>query len=105
MGEGAIRHEESARRPVLVSNVIDLAKYDLAIDAHTFVRAETQETRVDAGDHVRRRKLPYGWAGSFNPMKGRGWSIASGGYRYDTEKASHELLTRWLDDRRRAAPK
>jgi hypothetical protein len=38
-------------------------------------------------------------------MKGRGWSIASGGYRYDTEKDSHELLTRWLDDRRRAAPK
>ena len=31
--------------------------------------------------------------------------IATGGYRYDTEKASHELLTRWLDDRRRAAPR
>ena len=57
MGEGAIRHEESARRPVLVSNVIDLAKYDLAIDAHTFVRAETQErawtpaTTFDAGSY------------------------------------------------------
>jgi len=39
----------------LVSNVNDLAKYDLAIDAHTFVRAETQErawtpaTTFDAG--------------------------------------------------------
>jgi hypothetical protein len=27
----------------LVSNVNDLAKYDLAIDAHTLVRTETQE--------------------------------------------------------------
>jgi len=104
VGEGAIRHEESARRPVLVSNVIDLAKYDLAIDAHTFVRAETQERAWTPATTFDGRKLPYGWAGSFNPMKGRGWSIASGGYRYDTEKASHELLTRWLDDRRRAAP-
>jgi hypothetical protein len=29
----------------------------------------------------------------------------TGGYRYDAERASHELLTRWLDERRRAAPK
>ena len=29
----------------------------------------------------------------------------TGGYRYDAEKASHELLTRWLDDRRRATPR
>jgi hypothetical protein len=26
----------------------------------------------------------------------------TGGYRYDLERASHELLTRWLDERRRA---
>jgi hypothetical protein len=29
----------------------------------------------------------------------------AGNYRYDAEKGSHELLTRWLDERRRAAPK
>ena len=26
----------------------------------------------------------------------------TGGYRYDLERASHELLTCWLDERRRA---
>ena len=68
------------------------------------MRAETQERAWTPATTFDGRKLPYGWAGSFNPMKGRGWSIASGGYRYDTEKASHELLTRRLDDRRRAVP-
>jgi hypothetical protein len=29
----------------------------------------------------------------------------AGNYRYDAERGSHELLTRWLDDRRRAAPR
>src|SRR5262249_24172540 len=28
-----------------------------------------------------------------------------GTYRYDAEKRAHELLTRWLDQRRRATPK
>jgi hypothetical protein len=60
VGEGAIRHEESARRPVLVSNVIDLAKDDLAIDAHTFVRAETQERAWTPATTFDGRKLPYG---------------------------------------------
>jgi hypothetical protein len=31
-------------------------------------------------------------------------TAAAGNYRYDLEKGSHELLTRWLDERRRAAP-
>jgi CubicO group peptidase (beta-lactamase class C family) len=57
----------------LVSNVIDLAKYDLPIDAHTLVRAETQNAR----GHRRRRSTAGScrtvWAGSLNPMKGRGW--------------------------------
>ena len=29
----------------------------------------------------------------------------TGSYRYDAERASHELLTRWLNERRRAAPR
>ena len=28
----------------------------------------------------------------------------TGNYRYDAETASHKLLTRWLDERRRARP-
>ena len=39
----------------LVSNILDLVKYDVAIDGHTLVRAETQE-RVDAGEHARRQE-------------------------------------------------
>ena len=176
----------------LVSNVIDLAKYDLAINAHTLVRAETQGRAWTPATTFDGRKLPYGlgwfvqshegarlvwhygyWPESFSSLYlklperklallllansdglsapfslgggdvtrsafagsflrifvreeslGRAlpdprWSQANdrfnaeveqiatqtGGYRYDAEKASHELLTRWLDDRRRAAPR
>jgi CubicO group peptidase (beta-lactamase class C family) len=174
----------------LVSNVLDLAKYDLAVDGHTLVRAETQERGWTPASTPDGKKLPYGlgwfiqshegmrlawhygyWPESFsslyvklperkmtlillansdglsapfflgagNVMRspvaitflrifareeslGRAlpdprWSQASdrfnaeieqlaaqtGSYRYDAEKASHELLTRWLDERRRAA--
>jgi CubicO group peptidase (beta-lactamase class C family) len=44
----------------LVSNVNDLAKYDLAIDAHTLVRTETQERAWTPATTFDSRKLPYG---------------------------------------------
>ncbi|PYM92050.1 MAG: hypothetical protein DME04_17075 [Candidatus Rokuibacteriota bacterium] len=175
----------------LVSNVLDLAKYDVAIDGHTLVRAETQERAWTPASTIDGRKLPYGlgwfiqphegarlvwrygyWPESFSslylklperritlvllansdglsapfllgagdvtrsafansflrifvreeslgrPLPDPRWSQSSdrfnaeveqiatqtGGYRYDAEKISHELLTRWLDERRRAAP-
>jgi CubicO group peptidase (beta-lactamase class C family) len=176
----------------LVSNVLDLAKYDLAIDGHTFVRAETQERAWTPASTTDGRKLPYGlgwfiqshdgarlvwhygyWPESFSSLYlklperkislillansdglsapfllgagdvmrsafansflrifvreeslGRAlpdppWSQSSdrfnaeieqiaaqtGRYRYDAERVSHELLTRWLDERRRATPR
>ena len=176
----------------LVSNVLDLAKYDVAIDGHTLVRAETQERAWTPASTPEGKTLPYGlgwfiqshegtrlvwhygyWPESFSSLYlklperkialivlansdglsapfflgagdlirspfansflriflretslGRAlpdprWSQSSdrfnaeieqlatqtGHYRYDAEKASHELLTRWLDERRRAAPK
>jgi CubicO group peptidase (beta-lactamase class C family) len=176
----------------LVSNVLDLAKYDVAIDGHTLVRAETQERAWTPASTPEGTKLPYGlgwfiqshegtrlvwhygyWPGSFSSLYvklperkialillansdglsapfflGAGdvlrspfansflrifvreaslgrtlpdphWSQSSdcfnaeieqlttqnGSYRYDAEQASHELLTRWLDERRRAALK
>ena len=176
----------------LVSNVLDLAKYDLAIDGHTLVRAETQERAWTPASTPEGKKLPYGlgwfiqsyegtrlvwhygyWPESFSSLYlklperkialillansdglsapfllGAGdvtrspfagsflrifereaslglalpdprWSQSSDGfnaeierltalagtYRYDAEKGSHELLTRWLDERRRAAGK
>lgn len=175
----------------LVSNVLDLVKYDAAIDAHTFVRAETQERAWTPAGTPEGKKLPYGlgwfiqsyagtrlvwhygyWPESFSSLYlklperkmalillansdglsapfvlgagdvtrspfassflriferettlGRAlpdprWSqpsdgfnaeierltAQSGHYRYDAEKGSHELLTRWLDERRRATP-
>jgi CubicO group peptidase (beta-lactamase class C family) len=176
----------------LVSNVLDLAKYDVAIDGHTLVRAETQERAWTPASTPEGKKLPYGlgwfvqshegmrlvwhygyWPESFSSLYvklperkmtlillansdglsapfflgagdvirspfansflrifvreaslGRAlpdprWSQPSdrfnaeieqlatpaGNYRYDAERDSHELLTRWLDERRRAAPK
>jgi len=176
----------------LVSNVLDLAKYDVAIDSHTLVRVEAQERAWTPASTPDGKKLPYGlgwfiqshegtrlvwhygyWPESFSSLYlklperktalillansdglsapfflGAGdvirspvansflrifvreaslgrtlpdphWSQSSdrfnaeieqlatqtGSYRYDAEKASHELLTRWLDERRRAAPK
>jgi CubicO group peptidase (beta-lactamase class C family) len=175
----------------LVSNVLDLAKYDAAIDRHTFFRAETQERAWTPASSTRGTKLPYGlgwfiqsyqgvrlvwhygyWPESFYSLylrvpekritvillansdglsapfrlgagdvgtsafansflrifvceetQGRmlpdpRWSQSSeqfdaeieqlakqtGNYRYDAETASHKLLTRWLDERRRARP-
>jgi CubicO group peptidase (beta-lactamase class C family) len=176
----------------LVSNVLDLVKYDAAVDAHTLVRAETQERAWTPASTPEGKKLPYGlgwfvqsheemrlvwhygyWPESFSSLYlklperkvalillansdglsapfflGAGdvmrspfansflrvfvretslgrtlpdshWAQSSdrfnaeieqlatqsGSYRYDAEKASHELLTRWLDERRRAASK
>src|SRR4030095_2700462 len=173
----------------LVSNVLDLAKYDLAIDGHTFVRAETQERAWTPASTTDGRKLPYGlgwfiqshdgarlvwhygyWPESFSSLYlklperkislillansdglsapfllgagdvmrsafansflrifvreerlGRAlpdppWSQSSdrfnaeieqiaaqtGRYRYDAERVSHELLTRWAGETRRA---
>src|SRR5262249_48730872 len=175
----------------LVSNVLDLVKYDVAIDDHTFVRAETQERAWTPASTPEGKKLPYGlgwfiqwyegtrlvwhygyWPESFSSLyvklperkialillansdglsapfilgAGAGtrspcahrflrifereaslgralpdprWSQSSdgfnaeierltaqaGNYRYDAEKGSHALLTRWLDERRRATP-
>ena len=176
----------------LVSNVLDLAKYDVAIDGHTLVRAETQGRAWTPASTPEGKELPYGlgwfiqshegtrlvwhygyWPESFSSLYlklperrialivlansdglsapfflgagdvtrspfansflriflretslGRAlpdprWSQSSdrfnaeieqlatqtGNYRYDAERASHELLTRWLDERRRAAAK
>jgi CubicO group peptidase (beta-lactamase class C family) len=176
----------------LVSSVLDLAKYDVAIDAHTLVRAETQACAWTPASTMDGRKLPYGlgwfiqpyegvrlvwhygyWPESFSSLYlklpernialillansdglsapfslGAGdatrssfansflrifvreeslgrvlpdprWSQSNdrfnaeveqiatqtGSYRYQAEKISHELLTRWLDDRRRATPR
>lgn len=173
----------------LVSNVVDLAKFDAAIDRHTFVKVETQERAWTPAVASDGRTLPYGlgwfiqpyqglrliwhygyWPDSFSslylkiPEKnltfillansdglsapfrlGGGnvtgsafansflrifvfedtlgrrlpdppWSQSSdqfkaaleqlakqtGTYRYDAESASHNFLSRWLDDRRRA---
>jgi CubicO group peptidase (beta-lactamase class C family) len=175
----------------LVSNVLDLVKYDAAVDGHTFVRAETQERAWTPASTPDGKKLPYGlgwfiqsyegirlvwhygyWPESFSslylklperkialillansdglsapfvlgagdvtrspfassflrifereaslgrPLLDPRWSqptdrfnaeierlaAQSGSYRYDAETGSHELLTRWLDERRRAAP-
>jgi CubicO group peptidase (beta-lactamase class C family) len=44
----------------LVSNVLDLVKYDVAIDGHTFVRAETQERAWTPASTPEGKKLPYG---------------------------------------------
>ena len=44
----------------LVSNVLDLAKFDVAIDGHTLVRAETQERAWTPASTTEGRKLPYG---------------------------------------------
>jgi len=173
----------------LISNVLDVAQYDTAIDGHRFIRAETQERAWTPARTSDGRKLPYGlgwfiqahegvrlvwhygyWPESFASLYlklperkialivlansdglsapfllGAGhvtrsplansflrifvreeslghalpdprWSQSNegfnaelaqlatptGGYRYDLERASHELLTRWLDERRRA---
>ena len=175
------------------STVLDLAKYDMAIDRHTLVRAETQERAWTPMSTTEGRKLPYGSRpGSFKSHQGSAAGLAlrlpagssrhrpeaagtedrldppreqrngpsasfllvpprdtlgireqlpeefsvreeslgrvlpylpgsqssdrfnaeieriatqTGSYRYDAERASHELLTRWLDERRLAAPK
>ena len=174
----------------LVSNVLDLAKYDQAIDGHTLVRAETQERAWTPASTPEGKELPYGlgwfvqshegtrlvWHYGYSPesfsslyvkqperrialivlansdglsapfVLGAGdvtrsplansflriflretslgralpdprWSQPSdrfnaeieqlaaqtGNYRYDAERASHDLLTRWLEERRRAA--
>lgn len=44
----------------LVSNVIDLAKYDAAIDSHAFIKAETQERAWTPAGSPDGRALPYG---------------------------------------------
>ena len=44
----------------LISNVLDLAKYDTAIDGHRFIRAETQERAWTPARTSDGRKLPYG---------------------------------------------
>ena len=47
------------------------------------------------------------WSQSSDRFNAKIEQIATqtGSYRYDAERASHELLTRWLDERRGAAPK
>jgi hypothetical protein len=131
----------------LVSNVLDLAKYDVAIDGHTLVRAETQERAWTPASTPEGKKLPYGLGWFVQSDEGsagdvirspftnsflrifvreaslgralpdpRWWqpsdrfnaeieqlATQTGSYRYGAERASHELLTRWLDERRRAA--
>lgn len=44
----------------LVSNALDLAKYDAAIDRHTFIKAETQERAWTPAISTAGRTLPYG---------------------------------------------
>ncbi len=45
----------------LVSNAIDLAKYDAAIDRHAFIKAETQERAWTPAVATGGRTLPYGF--------------------------------------------
>jgi CubicO group peptidase (beta-lactamase class C family) len=47
----------------LVSNVIDLAKYDASIDRHTFIKAQTQERAWTPAVSTDGKSLPYclGW--------------------------------------------
>ena len=54
----------------LVSNVIDLAKYDAAIDRHTFVSAETQERAWTPAAAIDGRTLPYGLGWFIQQYKG-----------------------------------
>jgi CubicO group peptidase (beta-lactamase class C family) len=196
-GAGVSAHERGrvASRGIsaaagLLSNVLDLAKYDAAIDGHTLVRAETQERAWTPASTPEGKKLPYGlgwfvqsdegmrlvwhygyWPESFSSLyvklperkmtlillansdglsapfllgagdvirspfansflrifvreaslgralpDPRWWqpsdrfnaeieqlATQTGSYRYGAERASHELLTSWLDERRRAA--
>jgi CubicO group peptidase (beta-lactamase class C family) len=44
----------------LVSNVLDLAKYDAAIDRHAFIKAETQERAWTPAASTNGNSLPYG---------------------------------------------
>jgi CubicO group peptidase (beta-lactamase class C family) len=44
----------------LVSNVLDLAKYDAAIDRHAFIKAETQERAWTPAVSTKGNSLPYG---------------------------------------------
>ncbi len=44
----------------LISNVVDLAKYDAAIDRHLLLKAETQERAWTAAVSTGGRTLPYG---------------------------------------------
>ena len=146
----------------LVSNVLDLVKYDVAIDGHAFIRAETQERAWAPASTPEGKTLPYGlgwfiqsyegtrlvwhygyWPESFSSLyvklperkialillaNSDGLSapfllgagdvtrspFAASFLRIferepslgrDAERESHELMTRWLDERRRAAPK
>ncbi|MBO0721123.1 MAG: FAD-dependent oxidoreductase, partial [Blastocatellia bacterium] len=177
----------------IVSNVLDLAKYDAAVDRHTFIKAETQERAWTPAVSTTGETLPYGlgwfsqqyrglrliwhygyWPDSFSalylkvpekkitllllansdglssaaPGLGGGSVVSSafavdflrifvleeslkrklpdphwsqphdrfnteiagmakgtGDYRYDEEKAAHESLSRWLEERRSAARK
>lgn len=45
----------------LLSSVVDYAKFDIAIDNHVFIRAETQELAWTPFLSNRGRKLPYGY--------------------------------------------
>ena len=44
----------------LVSNVVDLAKYDAAVDRHTFIKTETQEQAWTPAKSQNGNTLPYG---------------------------------------------
>jgi CubicO group peptidase (beta-lactamase class C family) len=177
----------------LVSNVLDLAKYDIAVDHHTFIKAETQDRAWTPAVSTNGRTLPYGfgwfvqkyqdidliwhygyWPDSFSSLSikvpgrritfillansdalsssfrglGNGnvmassfaasflrvfifeqllgrtlpdprWSLSTeqfkaeierlakqtDGYRYEAEQASHNSLSRWLEDRKNSARK
>jgi beta-lactamase family protein len=66
--------------------------------ANSFLRIFVHEERVG-------HALPDPrWSQSNEGFKAELAQLAppTGGYRYDLERASHDLLTRWLDERRRA---
>ena len=69
--------------------------------ANSFLRIFLRETSLG-------RALPDPrWSQSRDRFNAEIEQLATqtGNYRYDAERASHELLTRWLDERRRAAAK
>ncbi len=58
--EGVYPQRNISASAGLISNVLDLAKYDAAIDRHTWLKPETQEQAWTAASSPQGKTLPYG---------------------------------------------